>query len=613
MPGIAGIYQKNNQESLEKILSPMLDELNHSKACKLQSYCNLEPGFAFGAVLHEFAGFHTGQVREHDDDSMVIIDGEFYPLTKNQASAWDLGDCIRKNNIDGFKLISGVFCAAGFDRKQKKITLVADKFGLKPLYYTLSAAGFSFASEIKSLLKIEGISKAINPQAFSDFFHFGFTLGTKTPFQDIHLLGPGTVLIYDMETNRLEKQRYFKLESLFSEKGLYDAGISLEDVAQRFVHAVQGRMDNSRMGISLSGGLDSRAILAAMKEGTKGMVSYTLGLSGCHDEDLAGRMSRAAGTVHTMLELGPEYLGDFKTMAETLIYYSDGLYHPHESTEKLALDYFKKASINYLFRGHGGEIAKAALAYPIQVDRSVRYFKGVENVLDYIGNSAALVSRGVNLPDLFEPGFYGALDGGWQQSLKDTEGEIGVNLAPEDLCVYFYIQEWVRRQVVSSLSIFRSQIEIRLPYLDEHFLAMLLKLPVGLRYTGEIQKKIVELCMPALAGIPDSNTGAPLNAGKLRLYATDKFNSVMRRLSLPGFRHYTEYEKWQRNEFKDSMEKIIFDEQSLDRGIYKPEGLKKVFESHISGKTNHAHLLGTVAGLELWFRIFADESYGKQE
>ena len=606
MPGIAGICKKAGQDILVQIQSSMLNELNHSKACNVQSYCDVDSGFAFGAVLHEFAGFHEGNLQDSDADCMIIIDGEFYPLEKNQASAEDLRECIRNTNIEGFTLLSGVFSAAGFDRKQQRMTLVSDKFGLKPLYYTVLADGLAFASEIKSLLKIEGISKSINPQSFSDFFHFGFTLGAKTPFHDIHLLAPGTVLIYDMGKERLEKFKYFKLDSLFSEGGMYDAGLRLEDVSESFVDAVQGRMNHGQMGISLSGGLDSRAILAAMKQGAKGILSYTLGLSGCHDEILAGRMSKASGTIHSMLTLGPDYLGDFKEMAQTLIYYSDGLYHPHESTEKLALDFFKKSSIKYLFRGHGGEIAKAALAYPIQVDSTVGHLKGTDSVLDYIGKSAALVSRGVSLPDMLEPRFYKELNGGWQQSLKDTAVEIEINIAPEDLCIYFYIYEWVRRQVVASLSIFRSHIEIRLPYLDEHFLAMLLKLPVELRSRGEVQKMIVEKCMPALCRIPDSNTGAPLSAGKVRLYVTDKFNSAMRRLSLPGFRHYTEYEKWQRNEFKESMEEIIFNEQSLDRKIYIPETLRKIFDDHVSGKSNHAHLLGTVAGLELWFRTFVD-------
>jgi len=365
-------------------------------------------------------------------------------------------------------------------------------------------------------------------------------------------------------------------------------------------------MDHSRMGISLSGGLDSRAILAAMKSEAKGIRSYTLGLPGCHDEKLAEQMSRVAGTVHTMLALGPEYLGDFKTMAETLIYFSDGMYHPHESTEKLALDYFTKAGIHYLFRGHGGEIAKAGLAYPVQVDHTVQHLNGVESVLDYIGKKAGLVSKGLDMSSIFEPDFYRSLDNGWYQSLTDTAEDIQAALGPEDLCVYFYTREWVRRQVVASLAIFRSQLEIRLPYLDEHFLAMLLKLPVEQRFAGELHKKIVEKCMPALIKITDSNTGAPLDAGRFRLFVTDKFNAVMRRLSLPGFRHYTEYEKWQRNEFKDSMETIIFSEQTLDRNIYNRDGLKKAFDNHISGQHNHAHLLGSVAGLELWFRMFVD-------
>jgi len=606
MPGIAGIYLNNNGEA-KKYCNLMLHELDHQKNGSIDLHNDVDQGFCSGIIQHDFAPLKNQPFISKDLESCVLVDGEFYPAKDTNRICNDFVNYMSRQGFEGLNNISGIFSAVGFNKRKKQIRLVSDKFGLKPLYYSKIPSGFAFASEIKALLKVEGISKEINPQAFSDFFHFGFTFGIKTLFNNIHLLTPGTALIFDIESNSFAKEQYFKLESLFASNGEYDTDISLNDVADTFIQAVENRIDDvSQMGISLSGGLDSRAILAAMQDKANGISSYTLGLSGCHDEKLADQMSKIAGTDHTMLELGAEYLDDFKSMAQTLIYFSDGLYHPHESTEKLALDYFKKASFKYLFRGHGGEIAKASLAYPIQVDRSVKSITKMEGVLSFIGNSANLVSRDLEFKNLFRPEFLSSMNKGWNKSLHDTADDIDIDLAPEDLCIYFYIQEWVRRQVVSSLSIFRSRVEIRLPYLDEYFLSALLKMPVEQRYSGEVQKKIVENCMPKLTRISDSNTGAPLDASKFRLFLTDKFNSAMRRISLPGFRHYTEYEKWQRNQFKEGIEKIIFDERTLDRNIYNPDGLKNAFDNHMSGKKNYAHLLGTVSGLELWFRMFVD-------
>jgi asparagine synthase (glutamine-hydrolysing) len=120
--------------------------------------------------------------------------------------------------------------------------------------------------------------------------------------------------------------------------------------------------------------------------------------------------------------------------------------------------------------------------------------------------------------------------------------------------------------------------------------------------------------MPALMRIPNSNTGAPLDAGPLRLFLTDKLTSLMKRLSVRGFRHYTEFQRWHREGFREHTRKIVFDERTAGRGIYDMDHLKTVFDLHAEGKKDYGHLLGTIVGLELWFREFVDkppDSHGR--
>jgi asparagine synthase (glutamine-hydrolysing) len=159
---------------------------------------------------------------------------------------------------------------------------------------------------------------------------------------------------------------------------------------------------------------------------------------------------------------------------------------------------------------------------------------------------------------------------------------------------------------VASLEIFRTQTDIRLPYVDEYFLAALLKLPVHLRNSGEIHVALVQRYMPGLVKVPNSNTGAPLDAGKFRLYFQDKMNSAMKRLSVLGFRHYTEFQQWYRRAFRETIHDILFDTKTSQRGIFQPDALKTVVDAHMSGAKNYAHLLGTAVGIELWCREFCD-------
>jgi asparagine synthase (glutamine-hydrolysing) len=111
---------------------------------------------------------------------------------------------------------------------------------------------------------------------------------------------------------------------------------------------------------------------------------------------------------------------------------------------------------------------------------------------------------------------------------------------------------------------------------------------------------------PHLEKIPDSNTGAPLDAGPVRLLITDKINSVLKKLGVKGFRHYTEFQKWQRKYFSDVTKEILFSERCLDRGYYRKEGLNSIFLNHVEGRKDYAHFLGTSVALELWHRLFVD-------
>ena len=112
--------------------------------------------------------------------------------------------------------------------------------------------------------------------------------------------------------------------------------------------------------------------------------------------------------------------------------------------------------------------------------------------------------------------------------------------------------------------------------------------------------------MPALLKVPDSNTGAPLDAGPARLFVTDKFNAVMKRLSVRGFRHYTEFQKWHRSGFLEISRRIVFDDRTAARGLYRMDHMRTVFDAHASGAGDYGHLLGTIVGLELWYREFVD-------
>lgn len=608
MPGIAGIVDPKRSEEIALCLDSMLAAMRHRDDMVTGSCCPGNSPCVLGYSSLGVIGPERQPLLAASAKFPLVLDGEFYGAENQSANLARLMEACEYPEKGGISTLHGAFAAAGFDTQKNRLVLVSDKFGQKPLYYAeISDGGLIFASEIKALLATGKVLRTRNDQAFADCYRYGFVLGDKTLFSDVRLLPPSSFLLYDVSSCKLTITPYSQIIDYFR-AGTAHGPKGLEDVVGAFVDGVTQRMHSQELiGISLSGGLDSRAVLAAMGKGSRGRYSYTLGLAGCQDKDIAGELAALSGTNHDFLEIAPDDLGDFKALAETLVFLSDGLYHPHESTEKRALDYFRSAPFRIVLRGHGGEIAKASLAYPVQAKADLAKQSRHEDGVDFIYRQANLGLRDVKPARLFSPAFVAIMTDGARQSLEEAMAPAQNRVNSADLCIYFYTTQWVRRQVLASLSVFHSQMEIRLPYLDETFLQKLLMLPVEERFAGEVQVEIVKRCAPHLVSVINSNTGAPLDAGKVRLVLTDKVNAVLKKLGLSGFRHYTEFQQWQREQFRQSIESIIFTPRTMDRGLYNPDGLRELFQLHVSGQKQYGHLFGTIVALELWHRLFVDE------
>ena len=438
-------------------------------------------------------------------------------------------------------------------------------------------------------------------------YRFGHPLGSKTLFRDVRLLPPGSMLTYDLASHFHKVDFYWNLLDLFPRIGARAANGSVDDVVSSLADAIAVRAnDRDRLGLSLSGGLDSRAILAALWPRTTGLPTYTLGQPGCMDQRVAFQLARIAKTLHTFLPIGKEQLAGYETMAREMLRLSEGHYHPHECTEMVALEYFKRSPFKILLRGHGGEIAKAAEAYPVRYRAEATSLAPGAPTLDFIFQKANIVIRDADQSQLFASRLRSVMIEGPYESLRKSCGSASAWLQPADLCIYYYTNEFVRRLAVASLQIFRSQVEIRMPFLDEIFLEHLLKLPIASRTDGTIQIALIKRFMPPAVKVPNSNTGAPLDAGPIRLFLWDHMNVLLKRLNVPGFRHYTKFHEWYRSVFREAIRDIVFSERCRQRNLYDMQYLEAVFQNHISGRRDYGNLLGTIAGLELWFQQFVD-------
>ncbi len=157
----------------------------------------------------------------------------------------------------------GMFTFAIWDRKRRRLLVVRDRLGIKPLYFYQSDGFLAFASEVKSLLQVPGVPRAVNAEAVEPYLTLRYVPGPQTMFKGISKLQPGHLMVLDDHGVHIRKYwdlHYQTGEAMTSEDYLGRFEELLEEsVKLRLVAEVP-------LGVFLSGGLDSSAILAVMSK-----------------------------------------------------------------------------------------------------------------------------------------------------------------------------------------------------------------------------------------------------------------------------------------------------------------------------------------------------------
>ncbi len=200
--------------------------------------------------------------------------------------------------------IDGCYNAVLYNKKENIIYLITDRFGFKPLYWGIINNDLVWSSELKGFLGHIDFKPLIDRQAIAEFFDIGYHIENRTWFEGIELVPPASVLTFDIKKFKTEIQHYWSWSDIKSMREPIDEREVVEELGRLFKQAVQRCVnENERIGLTLSGGLDSRAILAAIPEDYKPLHTFTFGQKGCDDIKIASEVSRIKGATHHILDL----------------------------------------------------------------------------------------------------------------------------------------------------------------------------------------------------------------------------------------------------------------------------------------------------------------------
>ena len=206
------------------------------------------------------------------------------------------------------KRLIGMFTIGVWDRRERVLTLVRDRLGIKPLYWTKSGGLFLFGSELKALRAHPGWTPRTDRAAVAAFMRHNYIPAPHTIYESVHKLEPGTILTYrphgEPQITRYWDARAIAQAGLANPLAVNDA--ELTDHLEELLRDAVGRrmVADVPVGAFLSGGVDSSAVVALMKAANAGPVrTYTIGfeLPGFDETAHAAAVARHLGTDHTEL------------------------------------------------------------------------------------------------------------------------------------------------------------------------------------------------------------------------------------------------------------------------------------------------------------------------
>lgn len=506
--------------------------------------------------------------------------------------------------------LRGMFAFAMYDIAARKLFVARDRIGIKPLYYYHKEGKLVFASEIKAILEDKTIDRQVNPQALYDYLGFEFVPAPETMFKDIYKLPAGHYLC--LEKGELSVRQYWDLKMAGAESPVsYEEAVEkqklLLDEAVR-IHLVS----DVPLGVFLSGGLDSSAIVALMRRHISGPIkTFTIGYADKTFSELeyAEQVARHCGTEHQVLmldDIRPEYV-------ETALYHLDEPMTDLSTVPLYLLCKQVREHVTVCLSGEGADESYAGYDR-FKAARMARWYNFLPDPVkqQVVGRLAALLPdqpqkkgainmlkrfiEGANLPregdhlrwqyflndrlaeGLFTRDFLGAIAPDPFRLVRDYAAKCG----PTDAVnrqIYLDMRYMMTDSVlmkVDKMSM-ASSLEVRVPLLDHVLVEYLASLPGDWKLNGMTTKYIFRSALEEL--LPHNI----VHRGK-------------QGYSLP-VKHLL------RGELKHYMVSLL-NESPLIRQYMNVEYINRLIDEHCAMKHNHNHTLWALMNVSIWYNRF---------
>ncbi len=607
MPGIVGLTTRRPREEAERELLLMVEALCHENFYVTGTWVDESLGLYVGWVAREDSFSDGMPLRNERGDIVLVFSGEEFPEPGTVQRLKELGHEVDPSGPSylvhlyeedsSFPAgLNGRFHGLLADRRRQMAVLFNDRYGMQRIYYHESKEGFYFAAEAKAILAVRPELKKIDPQGLGEFVSCGAVLENRTLFSGIHALPPGSA--WTIRQGSVErKASYFQPREWENQEKL-DAEVYYRELREAFARNLPRYFEcGQAIGMSLTGGLDTRMILAWQKCPPGPLPCYTFGsmFRENHDVRVARRVAKTCNQPFQVLPAGEEFLSRFPRYAERTVYLTDGCVDVGRAPDLYINEKARKIAPVRMTGNYGGEIL-----------RKVRTFKPEQPAAG-----------------LFHPEFLRHVDQARQTFADALQGH-PVSYAAFQQCPWNHF---------GILALEQTQLTLRSPFLDNDLVRTVYRAPESLLESEEVSLRLIADGNPALRRIPTDRGGGGkrgrLSGAVSRAllefqfkaeYAYDmgmpqwvaRVDHALSSLHLEklflGRHKVFHFRVWYRDALARYVREMLLDSRSLSRPYIERKGLEAIVRGHLSGSANYTTEIHKVLTLELIHRLLLEDS-----
>jgi asparagine synthase (glutamine-hydrolysing) len=604
MPGIVGLLTRKPRPEAEQDLLRMIDTLRHEKFYVTGVFIDEPLGVYLGWAVRDSSA-HAMPVWNEAKDVGLVFCGEEFP---EPGTARHLKD--RGHRVEGGPLshlvhlyeedpafladLNGRFHGLLVDRSRKTVTLFNDRYGMHRIYHHHSKDGFYFAAEAKAILAVRPELRTADPRSLAEFVACGCVLDNRTLFRGIELLPSAAAWVF-RDGSIHEKGTYFRPRE-WEDQSPLEPEAYYRELREAFTRNLPRYFNGpERIGMSLTGGLDTRMIMAWCKAAPQSIPCYTFGgmFRDCQDVLVARRVAKICQQPHTVIPVASDFLSRFPHYAERSVYLTDGCVDVSRSPDLYVSEKAREIAPVKIVGTYGSEILA-----------QVPTFKPVQPVGGLF--SPELLAH---IPQV-------------EASYAALRRENPVTFAA------FRQSPWSHYGV---LALEQTQLTVRSPYLDNEFVRAVFRAPKSDRVNSDVRLRLIREGSPALGRIR-TDRGVGGSGGRLFTaasrglleftfkadhaydYAMPQWLAKIDHLFSPfhleravlGRHKPFHFRVWYRDALARYVREMLLDARTLSRPYLERVGLEAVVRGHLKGDRNYTTQIHKVLTLELLHRLFLD-------